>query len=146
MGTDLQRFRKRIFKAIIAKKGFLSCEYCGSRLTCNFKQKAGTPHPRNLATIDHVVPVSKGGGRLDEANVIVCCYACNVDKGNLDHEAFARKQEVAAGELLDKAARIRNAWWRKVEAMRANGIQCDMRLPEGKADNVDSVEVGDAIG
>ena len=122
MATDLQRCRKRIFRAILARDGSLTCEYCGkANLVVNYQPVAGFPHPHNMATIDHIVPISKGGDRTDISNIFVCCYQCNTEKGDLDHEAFARKQEAEAGALLDKAARIRDAWWRKVERMREAG-------------------------
>lgn len=46
-----------------------TCQYCNSSLT--IKQ----------CTIDHVVPVSKGG-KTTWHNVVTACYPCNNNKGN----------------------------------------------------------------
>ena len=35
-----------------------------------------------LATVDHVMPLSKGGAEFDEANCVVACYRCNQKKGD----------------------------------------------------------------
>lgn len=34
------------------------------------------------ATVDHIIPVSKGGARFDRRNLRVVCYKCNKEKGN----------------------------------------------------------------
>jgi len=46
-----------------------TCQYCNEELT-----------PRQC-TIDHVVPVSKGG-KTTWHNVVTACYGCNNSKGN----------------------------------------------------------------
>ena len=58
-------------KARWSKKGVLirdgkKCGYCNSKAT----------------TVDHVVPVSKGGGRGDWINTIACCKTCNGRKAD----------------------------------------------------------------
>ena len=45
------------------------CQYCGVRCT------------HNSATIDHVMPRSKGG-KTTWSNVVVACHPCNRKKGN----------------------------------------------------------------
>lgn len=47
----------------------LTCQYCGT-----------TAHPGDL-TIDHVVPLSKGGTSTWE-NLVIACRRCNGRKGN----------------------------------------------------------------
>ncbi len=57
--------RRRVSRrAILARDGF-RCQYCGS--------------PRQL-TLDHVIPVSRGGTSTWE-NVVTSCAPCNVKKG-----------------------------------------------------------------
>ena len=34
------------------------------------------------ATVDHIVPLSKGGERLDPSNLIAACRSCNSSKKN----------------------------------------------------------------
>ena len=45
------------------------CQYCNKKLSYNF------------ATVDHVIPRSKGGRNTWE-NLVLCCEPCNVKKGN----------------------------------------------------------------
>jgi hypothetical protein len=46
------------------------CGYCGTHLTGSMK------------TIDHVIPISRGGPKHDYGNVVACCFPCNSQKGN----------------------------------------------------------------
>lgn len=57
----------------IFQKTNFHCWYCGIYLT----KKKG-----NTRTIDHKVPVSKGGETID-SNLVPCCQPCNVEKDNL---------------------------------------------------------------
>jgi 5-methylcytosine-specific restriction endonuclease McrA len=45
------------------------CKYCGKRLN------------RYTATIDHVIPLSKGG-KDSKKNRVLACYECNQEKGD----------------------------------------------------------------
>lgn len=47
-----------------------ACVYCDRELTT-----------RN-ATLDHVVPISRGGSKTDRGNMVACCAACNNEKGD----------------------------------------------------------------
>lgn len=52
-------------------KGVLArgvCHYCGKKF------------PPSQLTMDHVVPVARGG-RSTRGNVVPCCRACNASKG-----------------------------------------------------------------
>ena len=59
----------------------LNCYYCKKTLT-KIHNKGADIHP-NLATLDHIVPISKGGSRFDEDNIVVSCITCNIKKGNI---------------------------------------------------------------
>ncbi|MCB0408032.1 MAG: HNH endonuclease [Bdellovibrionales bacterium] len=50
-----------------------TCQYCGERF------------PEKLLTIDHVLPVSKGGQHV-WTNVVAACGPCNNKKGDLSTE------------------------------------------------------------
>jgi 5-methylcytosine-specific restriction endonuclease McrA len=56
------------------------CQLCGSclRRKWTYNRKTLVPHPRN-ATIDHILPMSKGGDDA-EWNVQACCLVCNGKK------------------------------------------------------------------
>jgi 5-methylcytosine-specific restriction endonuclease McrA len=53
---------------------------CGHKLRrrWTYNKKSLVPHPRN-ATIDHIVPMSKGGADA-QWNVQSCCLDCNGKK------------------------------------------------------------------
>lgn len=46
------------------------CRYCGDMIT------------RKEATVDHIIPLSKGGSN-DKANLVICCLRCNKKKGDV---------------------------------------------------------------
>ncbi len=54
------------------------CSYC----LCEMRRVEGTPRKKIDATIDHVIPVSKGGGRWDIWNIVLACNFCNGRKGD----------------------------------------------------------------
>jgi 5-methylcytosine-specific restriction endonuclease McrA len=65
----------------------LTCTYCRkTNLRIQFDNKK-VPH-NILATIDHIIPISLGGGVFDKDNVCVCCSKCNSKKGNMSIEEF----------------------------------------------------------
>lgn len=51
------------------------CFYCGRGLV-----PAGPKHPPNEYTIDHVLPVSRGGEHRSD-NIVAACRQCNDKKG-----------------------------------------------------------------
>lgn len=64
-------FRKNIIfsKSMVKKRDHYTCQYCGS-----------TP-AKAQTTIDHVIPVSKGGQSSYE-NCVTACYKCNNKKND----------------------------------------------------------------
>lgn len=62
--TDVKLTRRNI----LIRDGFL-CQYCNKKL--NMKN----------ATMDHVIPRSKGG-QTSWQNIVACCSSCNVKKGH----------------------------------------------------------------
>lgn len=58
------------------------CAYCGVQLNFSPKEK-GDPYDPSWATVDHIVPVTKGGGWVSD-NLTLCCARCNVSKGDRD--------------------------------------------------------------
>jgi hypothetical protein len=59
----------------IIKRDGSCCNYCGIRTTRHI-HNADTQ-----AEIDHVIPISRGGGHVME-NVVVCCRKCNNEKSD----------------------------------------------------------------
>jgi 5-methylcytosine-specific restriction endonuclease McrA len=62
------------------------CHYCGRRF------------PPAALTMDHIVPVARGG-RSTRSNVVACCKECNTAKKQLlpmEWEAYLKKIDPAA--------------------------------------------------
>lgn len=77
------RSRKLFLENKLKDCGRLVCHYCGNR---NLKIKSSNRHEQ--ATVDHVVPKSKGGAPWDHSNFVVSCNSCNKKKATLNAEEF----------------------------------------------------------
>jgi 5-methylcytosine-specific restriction endonuclease McrA len=65
------------------RDGQLSCHYCGrSGLVSALPDGHTKKDLKNLATLDHIVPRSKGGAEFDEANIVIACHTCNHRKAD----------------------------------------------------------------
>ncbi|MDI3341620.1 MAG: HNH endonuclease signature motif containing protein [Sphaerobacter sp.] len=69
-GRPWRRARKRALEIPI-------CWICGGEINL-----ALPPNHRLAATVDHFVPLSKGGAELDPANLRPAHRACNSSRGN----------------------------------------------------------------
>lgn len=76
-GYKVSSFKFRFFK----DKDISSiwCHYCGSSLSVG------------ASTLDHKVPLSKGGSKSFE-NVVVACRKCNNEKADSSYEDFYKKK------------------------------------------------------
>lgn len=68
-------YKDRIFEGIT----YRTCCFCNKLLT------------RNTATLEHVIPLSKGG-TWKTTNIKVSCSSCNNERGNGDFEEFRKKK------------------------------------------------------
>lgn len=76
-------YAPRLIEAVVARDGKV-CRYCGKKgLT------------KKTLTLDHIIPVSKGGQDI-RTNMVVCCRVCNCKKNSKDLEAYVtfRLQEL----------------------------------------------------
>lgn len=69
MTTTNAILRNRLFARERRKRGFVVCKYCGVGLTAV------------TATLDHVIPKSRGGTDAP-SNLALACHACNNAKGD----------------------------------------------------------------
>ena len=81
---DIERASLKVFEDCLIEcydNGF-RCYYCNRKLQLNAK------YPFYLTpSIDHYIPISKGG--LDEDyNIVACCYVCNLVKGSLSGDLY----------------------------------------------------------
>lgn len=68
------------------------CFYCG--VTMAFRRlRKGDPWPANLATIEHVHPVSLGGTHTWD-NVVLACWSCNCSKRHSSLDEWASRRQM----------------------------------------------------
>lgn len=67
--------------------GDLVCSYCG-RPHLEIEYEGMLIPERKKATVDHIVPVSKGGDKFSPKNIRVACSPCNTKKGDKDVNIF----------------------------------------------------------
>lgn len=82
-------FRNKFLKSVLEKNGIIKCYYCGKELIIE-EDYSKHNTTENLATLDHIVPISKGGSKYDPNNINVSCKACNLKKSNLYHEEYLK--------------------------------------------------------
>lgn len=79
-------FRQAFLKDVLKKFNQLSCAYC-PRTDLVIGKTDENPNINNnslpnLATIDHIYPLSLGGAKYDVNNCTVACRRCNGTKGS----------------------------------------------------------------
>jgi 5-methylcytosine-specific restriction endonuclease McrA len=77
------QFRSR-FISLKKAEGPLTCHYCGIP---HLKESGGTNRPLTC-TLDHVVPISKGGKKFSSKNIVISCSLCNNKKADLSYREF----------------------------------------------------------
>lgn len=78
-------------KAGVLKRDGYTCAYCG----------------RTAKTVDHIVPLSKGGGRTDWLNTVAACDGCNGRKR--DRTPQQAKMELRFTPTVPMATKVRVA-------------------------------------
>jgi len=83
-------FSRRYLDKILKTKGILKCHYCTNK---NLKIQWDNYYipPNQKATIDHILPISKGGGVYDKMNIVVSCEECNRKKSDKNYLEFKNK-------------------------------------------------------
>jgi 5-methylcytosine-specific restriction endonuclease McrA len=66
-----------------------ACCYCGVVLV--FGRYPKGQRPDNLATLEHRIPISRGGGHTD-ANCALACWRCNIGKGGMTEDEWNAKR------------------------------------------------------
>lgn len=74
-----------VTRGALRKKLGDCCCYCGVGM--DFKRYTVATRPENLATIEHVIPVSRGGSHTWD-NVVLACWQCNRTKNARDLDAW----------------------------------------------------------
>jgi 5-methylcytosine-specific restriction endonuclease McrA len=79
------KYRSWFLREHMRKHKVLNCFYCG-----HGPLKKQSDFTDELATLDHVKPLSKGGERFHSSNLVVACYRCNSRKKDKDVEEFLK--------------------------------------------------------
>lgn len=82
--------RKAYLIREMAKAQGRLCAYCGQTMTFR-------PRCPNTATIDHMVPLGRGGPDR-RSNMLAACYDCNHRKGEMTLAEFAAVYGVRIGD------------------------------------------------
>src|SRR5579863_3973472 len=75
-GMRMNSEKQRKIKAKLFELQLGFCRYCSR------------PFPKEKLTFDHLVPVSRGGRRSAQENLVLCCFPCNNRKGARTFEEF----------------------------------------------------------
>ncbi|WP_240951484.1 HNH endonuclease [Caldanaerobacter subterraneus] len=95
---------KRAEKLRIWQRDNYRCYYCGRRVKDYFPEIMGNNLPGDAATVDHIIPRSKGGKDI-EGNLITACKRCNNLLGNFEgtlKEKKAYVQSILSGRVYEK--------------------------------------------
>lgn len=84
------KFSRNYLNTVLKNKGILKCTYCG-KVHLKIEEENMRVSHNIKATIDHVVPLSKGGDIFDVFNIVVACSKCNSKKGNMSLFEYLEK-------------------------------------------------------
>lgn len=69
---------------ILCGRRWVECHYCGKRIA------AGGDPDYEPITLDHVVPLSRGGA-MGIRNIVPACRRCNTIKGSMLYDWFVNR-------------------------------------------------------
>lgn len=78
----------------VFKRDAFTCQYCGAH------------PPSAILHVDHIHPVSKGGGN-DIDNLITACQPCNSGKSNVELNDVPQSLQDKAAAVLEREAQIK---------------------------------------
>lgn len=82
-------FSREYLKNVLKEKGSIKCTYCHKDNLVIELDDMKVPN-KIKATIDHIIPKSKGGAHYDLKNITPCCGTCNTNKGSRLLEDFLK--------------------------------------------------------
>ena len=116
-----ERARARELRASAWWKNQLAtgiCHYCGKRF------------PPSDLTMDHIIPVARGG-KSDRGNVVPACHGCNRDKKYLTPGEIALasvRDDLDSRELVEDGRLAGTLYWREGEAIVIDPLSLDLVL------------------
>lgn len=113
MAAKRKAISKKVRFEVFKRDGF-TCQYCG---------KAA---PDVILHVDHIAPVSKGGGN-DILNLITSCADCNGGKGArpLDDQAMLAKQRQQLAEINERREQLELLvqWKEQIESLGEQEVE-----------------------
>ena len=92
--SHLRKARKKktktergISKLALKKKFGTKCYYCAKEM--DFSVGAGRKFNRDMATIEHLIPLARGGEHTFE-NTVLACRHCNISKNAKSEAEFEK--------------------------------------------------------
>ena len=76
-------------KLNVIRRDNFKCIYCGT---------GGSQ--KNFLTVDHVLPLSKGGTNV-QTNIACCCRECNAKKNSMLLTNFIKKYKIKINKKID---------------------------------------------
>lgn len=80
-------FSRNYLTSVLKETGELCCVYC-KKSNLVIELDGMRVSEKNKATIDHIVPTSKGGDPFDYNNLCVACGTCNGEKSDMSVEEY----------------------------------------------------------
>lgn len=80
-------FSRKYLTHVLETTGSLSCSYC-PKTNLKIELQGMKVSNGNKATIDHIIPTSKGGDSFDYANLCVACGTCNSEKSDMSLDEY----------------------------------------------------------
>jgi len=78
-GKNVKRRTSGFAKEFLKENKNARCIYCEKKLN------------ESNATTDHIIPISEGGNNC-QVNLMVCCFDCNNERGNMKFIDYLRKK------------------------------------------------------
>ncbi len=120
MSYKLSLSQRRLFFKLLIERDGKHCHYCGDEVFFGREIPSEPKSARErelvqyrrqkLATIDHLVPVARGGEKLDLTNMVIACYRCNHQKGRRLPFEFTKIKIKEVG--MDLRQLTRDTWSR----------------------------------
>jgi 5-methylcytosine-specific restriction endonuclease McrA len=78
-GKNVKRRTSGFAKEFLKENKNAKCIYCEKKLS------------PETATTDHIIPISEGGNNT-QVNLMVCCFDCNNERGNMKFTDYLKKK------------------------------------------------------
>lgn len=97
VGAD---FDYAVTRAALRERDGDGCHYCAQPMEFD---REGRAYTRDMATVEHVTPISAGGSHTFD-NTVLACWGCNSEKRSSDAESFRERVERRQAEDAPRPA------------------------------------------